>query len=170
MVVYNAPYMFRPVVRAWAFWTCTNQGFSNMIGTWRSSQTRHKEAGLIFNKKTAFDKSLSERLSHVQIENKDAIALIKSLDSSETFFYLDPPYVGANQGHYGSYTQEHFNNLINELKEIKGKFLLSSYPNDYLTAARKECGWFSNDKDMHLSVSKKSNTRKVEALTANYKI
>lgn len=170
MVVYSHPYLFNPVVRAWAFWVGTIQGFSNKIGSWRSSTTRSKEAVLNNNKKIAFTKELSDRLNIVQIENKDAIELIKKQDTPDTFFYLDPPYVDANQGHYGGYTQEHFNKLIDTLKTIKGKFLLSSYPNEYLTTARIECGWYSDDKDMVLSASRNSNKRKVEALTANYPI
>jgi len=168
MVVYENPFIFRPEVRAWAFWVGTIQGFSNKIGSWRSSTTRSKEAKLNFNKKLLFDEVLSQRLDFVQIENKDAVELIKKQDTPETFFYLDPPYVDSNQGHYGGYTQEHFNELIDTLKTIKGKFLMSSYPNEYLTAARTECSWFNDDKDMVLSASRNSNKRKVEALTANY--
>lgn len=170
LVVYQNAFIFKPEIRAWAFWVCTIQGFSNKIGSWRSATTRSKESLLNFNKKNAFDESLSKRLELVQMENKDAIELIKKQDSPETFFYLDPPYVDANQGHYGGYTQEHFNNLIDTLKTIEGKFLLSSYPNAYLDAARSELGWFSNDKDMCLSASRNSNKRKTEALTANYPI
>lgn len=170
IVVYENPFIFREEVRAWAFWVCTIQGFSNKIGSWRSSTTRSKEAQLNHNKKAQFVEGLSERLAIVQIENKDAVELIKKHDTSDTFFYLDPPYVDANQGHYGGYTQEHFNVLIDTLKTIKGKFLLSSYPNDYLTKARNECDWHSADKDMVLSASRNSNKRKTEALTANYPI
>src|SRR5690606_34624555 len=113
------PYLFDPVVRAWAFWVGTIQGFSNKIGSWRSSTTRSKESTLNNNKKLAFTKELSDRLTFVQIENKDAVELIKKQDTPETFFYLDPPYVNSNQGHYGGYTQEHFNELIDTLKTIK---------------------------------------------------
>ncbi len=43
------------------------------------------------------------------------------------FHYCDPPYVGANQGHYGGYTQEHFNELLNTLSRIKGMVFTSSF-------------------------------------------
>ena len=100
----------------------------------------------------------------------DAVQLILKLDSENTFFYIDPPYVGANQGHYGGYTQEHFDDLLKVLSQIKGKFLLSSYPNDILDKYRIKCKWFSSDKDMVLSASRDSNKRKIEALTSNYHI
>ncbi len=46
--------------------------------------------------------------------------------------------------------------------------MLSSYPNPILDEYRKKFGWVSADKDMHLSVSNKTNKRKTEALTLNY--
>ena len=39
MVVYNHPYMFDDVKRAWAFWVATNQGFSSLIGSWGFGKT-----------------------------------------------------------------------------------------------------------------------------------
>ena len=91
--------------------------------------------------------------------------LIQSLDSPETFFYIDPPYVGAHQGHYGGYTQEHFNQLLDTLSRLQGKFILSSYPNDILDKYRKKYGWSINDIQV-----RKSGKAKVEALTYNYTI
>lgn len=170
MVIYEVPHIFSPVHRAWAFWVGTVQGFSNKIGSWRSATKRSKESTLNYNKKEGFNESLCERLELTQIECKDAVELILKQDSEETFFYIDPPYVGANQGHYGGYTQEHFASLLQVLSTIKGKFLLSSYPNGLLDKYRSECCWFSNDKDMVLSASRESNKRKTEALTSNYPI
>lgn len=168
MVVYKNSYLFTPVVKAWAFWIGTVQGFSNQIGSWRSSQPRCKEALLNFNKKQLINPELSQRLDLVQMENMDAVKLIMAKDSSETFFYIDPPYVNADQGHYGGYTQEHFNNLLELLSKIKGKFLLSSYPNEVLADYRTKFNWHSKDLDLQLSASSNKSRRKTECLTANY--
>ncbi|WP_298307300.1 DNA adenine methylase [Flavobacterium sp.] len=170
MVVYENPYLFSPIQKAWAFWVGTVQGFSNKIGSWRSSTQRHKESLLNYNKKSDLTPDFSKRLELVQIECMDAVELIKRQDSANTFFYVDPPYVDANQGHYGGYTQEHFNTLLEVLSGIKGKFLLSSYPNAVLNEYRLKNCWYSNDKDMVLSASRESNKRKIEAMTANYPI
>lgn len=170
MVIYDHPYIFTPVYRAWAFWVGTVQGFSNKIGSWRSSTSRSKESTLNYNKKEAFTKLLSYRLDLTQIENKDAVELILKQDHEDAFFYVDPPYVNANQGHYGGYTQEHFNQLLSTLSKIKGKFLLSSYPNEELDLYRTKFNWYSSDKDMALSASKLKTKRKTEALTSNYPI
>lgn len=168
--IYHAPYAFDQVQRAWAFWVCTIQGFSNKIGSWRASNTTNKESSANENKKRSFDQSLSNRLSHTQIENKDALELIKKLDSPQTFFYLDPPYVGSDQGHYGGYTQEHFNALLKSISQIKGKFLLSSYPNGELQKFTKTHQWHSQNKVMQLSASQDKTRQKQEILTANYPI
>lgn len=170
LVVYNHPYLFTPEVKAWAFWIATNQGFSNQIGSWRSSGPRHKEALLNQNKKAGITKELSLRLDLTQIEHKDAVELIKSIDTPETFFYVDPPYVGADQGHYGGYTQDHFEVLLKTLSGIKGKFLLSSYPNDLLNEYREKYKFYSRDIEMSLSASTNAGKRKIECLTANYPI
>jgi DNA adenine methylase len=90
------------------------------------------------------------------------------MDTPDTFFYIDTPYVGANQGHYGGYTQSHFDELLECLSIIKGKFLLSSYPNKILTDFIKNNQWKSNDQDMQLAASRNGNKRKTECLTFNY--
>ena len=65
--------------------------------------------------------------------------------------------------YYSGYTQEHFNQLLEALANIKGKFLLSSYPNNILDKYRERYNW--NNADMCV---KKSGHNKVEALTYNY--
>lgn len=170
LLIYESPFMFGEVQRAWAFWVCCIQGFSNKIGSWRGANNRNKEAVLNFNKKRQLTPNFSERLSDTTVECNDAVAIIQRHDAVDAFFYIDPPYVGANQGHYGGYTQEHFETLLETLCGIKGKFLLSSYPNDILDALRQEHGWYSSDKDMALSASANNARRKTEALTANYPI
>lgn len=169
MFVYNHPYIHSDVHKAWAFWVCWIQGFSNKIGSWRGSTTRHKEALLSFNKKGGFTLDLADRLKITQIECGDAVKLIKTKDTPETFFYIDPPYVDSNQGHYGGYMQSHFDSLLEALKGIEGKFLLSSYPNHGLALHTTNNGWHSKAVDMPLSASC-TNKRKVEMLTANYPI
>jgi DNA adenine methylase len=81
------------------------------------------------------------RLQEVQIECCDAPRIIRSRDTAETFFYLDPPYVGSDQGHYDGYTQEDFNALLDLLETLKGKFLLSSYRNASLAEYTRRNRW-----------------------------
>ena len=155
--------------RAWAFWYATNCGFSNQILNCRFDRTG-KNARVLTNRISEFSKAYAQRLEKVQIENNDACAVISSHDSEDTFIYCDPPYVGANQGHYGGYTQEHFNKLLGTLSNVKGKFLLSSYQNDMLLEYVKQKGWYQKEISLHLSSSKTKGKKRIEVLTANYEL
>lgn len=169
LIIYHAPYLFDEVRRAWAFWVTTNMGFTRQIGSWGYDRSG-KMAGYIHNKKTAFSKEYADRLEKVTIESNDAVKVINSRDGYNVFHYADPPYVGSDLGHYGGYTQDHFNELLKTLSNIKGKFLLSSYPNDVLDQFIKDNGWYFKQIEMHLSASSKKGRKKIEMLTANYPI
>ncbi|MDR2150906.1 MAG: DNA adenine methylase [Spirochaetaceae bacterium] len=121
------------------------------------------------NKRIGFTAEYAELLRRVQIECCDALRVIKSRDVSDSFFYCDPPYVGADQGHYDGYTQEDFDMLLEVLAQIKGKFLLSSYRNKSLTEYIRRSGWYTEEISMVSSMSHRYKIRKkVEVLTANY--
>ena len=168
-VVYNNPHLFSDVKRAWALWVATSQSFASKIGSgWAYARKKNSCEKKVTNAKKRFQEAYKERLNYVQIECNNALNVIKSRDSEDSFFYIDPPYVGSNQGHYSGYTQEDFNNLITLLSSIKGKFLLSSYPNKYLDEAINKYGWNTKKFDKCLSASKNRNARKTEVLTKNY--
>lgn len=162
--IYENPHLFTPVMRAWAFWVATNFGFNNQIEAFGACP---KNPSTRFNKRQNFTAELSQRLDKVFIENIDAVKLIERIDKEEVFFYIDPPYVGANQGHYGGYEQQHFERLLETLSKIKGKFMLSSYPNEALTKYGEQCGWRIENMDLNLSASP-SKKRKIECITMNY--
>ena len=71
-------------------------------------------------------------MSNCQIESIDALTCITKYDGADTFFYVDPPYVDAHQGHYAGYTAEMFVQLLEVLQAVQGQFCLSHYWNDYL--------------------------------------
>ena len=100
--------------------------------------------------------------------------IVGSRDTAETFFYLDPPYVGTDQGHYDGYTQEDFDMLLDRLEGIQGKFLLSSYRNASLAEFSRRNGWHAVEIRMHSpmtnNVPGRSPKSKIEVLTANYPI
>jgi len=66
------------------------------------------------------------RLCGVSIECLPYEDFIPRYDSSETLFYLDPPYYGC-EGYYGTsvFSKTDFDRLAAILSSIKGKFLLS---------------------------------------------
>jgi DNA adenine methylase len=60
--------------------------------------------------------------------------MIRKADHEDAFHYIDPPYYNADMGHYGGYTLDDFERLLQVLTSIKGKFMLSSYSSDILSS------------------------------------
>lgn len=167
--IYEHPYLFDNLTRAWAVFICASQSFLNMLdSTWKHSGKYHQYVQGFGNKKINFKEHFSKRLNNVQIENKDALYVIQSKDNEEAFHYIDPPYPKSNQGHYGGYTMDDFIRLLEVLKNIKGKFMLSSYPYPELKKYAKENGWEQVRFEKNLSASSKKGKKKIEVLTMNY--
>ena len=170
--MYHMPELFTPLQRAWAFWVVTSQGFSSCIGGWSYSRS-NKKSKTIVNKKKQWNEELSERLEYVTLECRDALKVIEKWDAEDTFFYIDPPYIGAHQGHYSGYTDDDFQQLLEILASLKGMFLLSSYQSDMLQSFTTANNWSTQMIEKPLTASKASqsgNTRKtkIEVLTMNY--
>lgn len=170
LVIYNAPHLFNDVKQAWAVWTLSTQSFSAMLGgTWGYDLKKRTTSKKIKNKRESFTEEYAIRLQDVQIECTDALRIIESRDSVNTFHYVDPPYVNSNCGHYDGYTWEDFEMLLKKLSGIKGKFLLSSYPSDMLDEFTKKYGWSQKTISMDVTVNNKnSRKKKTEVLTYNY--
>ena len=63
------------------------------------------------------------RLKNAIFHNKSYEDILRDYDSENTFFYIDPPYENS-KGFYTHYTFD-YQKLVDILKSIKGKFLLS---------------------------------------------
>lgn len=167
-----------PLERAWALWCQTSMTFSSIIGGGFAFGTNG--CGYTTkNRRERFTDKYAQRLESVEIFTRDAIELIELKDTPDTFFYCDPPYVSSEQGHYDGYTEAHFINLLSALQNIRGKFLLSSYPEKALMQWREECsveklgaerGWRCKDIRQIVSIDGKREEKKfkVECLTWNY--
>lgn len=71
---------------------------------------------------------ICNRLKNVTILNRDYKDVFKQLDSSESFFYIDPPYICAtNKNNYykNTFNEGDHQELMVYLKELEGKFILS---------------------------------------------
>ena len=165
------PHMFSRIDRAWAVWVLASQSFSSKLdGHFGYDRAKGTTSKKIRNKREDFTEEFSIRLQNVQIENTDAVRIIKSRDTKDSFFYCDPPYFNSNCGHYDGYTVDDFENLLKTLSQIEGKFLLSSYPSPILKEFKQRLGWFQTTKEQRISVNKGSGKQKTEVLTANYQI
>jgi DNA adenine methylase len=170
-IVLDHPQMFDEVKRAWAIWTVANQSYASKLnGSWGYGRKENRTAKQLHQKRISFTNEFAKRLEKTEIECSDAIEVISSRDSKESFFYCDPPYFGTNQGHYKGYTKDDFEKLLKILSEIKGKFLLSSYPSELLSKYSKQNKWFTRKIDTSLSLATNPNAkvkRKIELVTAN---
>lgn len=140
-------------------------------GTWGYDKKDNTTTKKISNKRDQFTEELANRLQNVQLECADALYIIQSRDTADSFFYCDPPYFNSNCGHYDGYTSEDFEALLRRLSNIQGKFLLSSYPSDLLMQYAKKNKWQMRTIEQRVSVNKGySGKKKIEVMTANYEV
>ncbi|HUM50498.1 MAG TPA: DNA adenine methylase [Chitinophagales bacterium] len=172
-VIYNNPDMFSDIRRAWAVWVLSSQSFCSMLdGSFGYDKVKNTVAIKINNKKQSFTEDYAIRLQNVQLECTDALRVINSRDTKDSFFYCDPPYYNSDCGHYDGYSIQDFENLLQVLSNIKGKFMLSSYPSEILKKFTKAHGWHTAEFKQLVSVNAKGANQKtkIEVLTANYPI
>ncbi len=167
--IYDFPDMFSDVQRAWAFWVLTNQGFAGIIGSWGFGKTNSKEKA-VAGKRDSFTKEYAERMKTVQVEHNNALTVIDRCDDKSAFIYCDPPYIGSDQGHYEGYSESEYEALLNKLAKLKGKFLLSSYPNPILNKFIKKYKWKVKKISKSVAVTKLTDKQKVEMMVMNYDI
>jgi DNA adenine methylase len=169
--IYTNPHLFDEVRRAWAVWVQTSQSFSSMIeGSWGYDKAGKLPLLKSITAGTGFSEQVAIRLQNVQLECADALYIIQSRDTKDSFFYCDPPYPNSNCGHYNGYSENDFEALLKRLEAIQGKFLLSSYPIEVLGKYIKRNGWYCRTVEQRVSVNKGYGKKKIEMMTANYEI
>jgi len=87
--------------------------------------------------------AIANRIKDIQIYQLDALEIIERFDSPDTLFYCDPPYLRETRNSHAPYEYEfsieqHFL-LIELLGSIKGKAIISGYPNRKYASLLK--GW-----------------------------
>ena len=158
---------YTPLEIAWAYWYSLNCSFGGKCCGGFGYGKRRTRAHHVTIAINAF-KTHCERLKPVLIHSRDALDVIKYYDSEETFFYIDPPYVDTNQGHYKGYTVDNYLELLDVLKQLKGKFLLSGYDNPYVPSE-----WDYLTHDTNCTMAKNVGTKRqprTEYLWFNYEL
>jgi len=80
-------------------------------------------------------RSIHKRLlGNVFIECGDFEDVMNRWDGEKTFFYCDPPYYGAGHYYAKSFKKEDHLRLLNRLKQVKGKWILSGYHSELYDA------------------------------------
>lgn len=172
--IYNKRIESNDIEKAWALWILSHECHAaNFHGGWRyCNGTAGTHLGRVLRiKREEFTDKLSDRLCEVQISCRDALKVIKNRDSDETFFYLDPPYPGASQGHYYGFSEKDLADLLMLISELKGKFILSNYWTDTLKYAVERYGWNYKEVDVttHSAVNKVSR-KSTEVMVYNYEL
>lgn len=95
------------------------------------------------------------RLQQLDVENLNAVDVIKKYDTPDTFFYIDPPYYEKEHYYTQAFGKHEHEELADCLNKIQGRFALSYYYFDELDA------WFPEHKfnKRTYNVSKQSSSR-----------
>ena len=118
--------------RIYKWFVVIKQSFiaGGQLDYWSSSKKKNK--GEIFAKSVRNLPEVIERLSHVQIECDTWEKIIPRYDSSDSFFYLDPPYLPSTRrsgGYSYEMTLDDHSQMVKMLSSANGKIMLSGYDN-----------------------------------------
>jgi DNA adenine methylase len=138
------------VLRAWAFFVKLNMGVSNTSnspGGWSRSFTSSQGCARNVNSwmmRLVMLDDWHKRLLRAQIDNRDALEVIKYWDSNDTVFYIDPPYIHDTRKSKNVYNQElnndYHKNLVQIILDCKGAVVLSGYEHE-LYQPLIDAGW-----------------------------
>jgi len=160
--------------RAWAFMVCANFGFSGSQparpSEWsRSVTTISRCMADPANRWRCRMRLLDwwhDRLSRVQIEQRDAIEAIEYWDTDETVFYIDPPYIAETREKTSRTVYAHemsdddHERLVDTLLGIKGAAVVSGYAHD-IYSRLDEAGWRRIEFRTGCHASGKTRTSKI---------
>lgn len=171
-LIYDHPTLFEPVERAWALWVCSRQGFASKLdGSWGYDKAKNTMAKKIQNAKDDFTDALQRRIESAQIECTDALRIIRTRDTPDTFHFVDPPYINSDCGHYkDAFSEDNFRELLELLSTISGKFMLTMFPHTILSEFIEKHGWKVVEVERTISASKTNRRRHVELIVMNYEV
>lgn len=115
------------VERAARWYYMLRTSFGQLGRNWgRSTNGCYAQAQRLQNSFDIFP-DIHERFAMVQVDNQDVLQCIRDYDSSETVFYIDPPYDGTDPGLY-QHDVDH-DELLRTIHQSKGWFGVSGYAN-----------------------------------------
>lgn len=108
------------------------------------------------------------RLRGVRIVSGDCLVHLHDLDSPETCYYLDPPYVGVGRKVYGPYglPDETHIELCLRIRQLRGRVALSGYANPIYD--RYLADWRVHSRQVSLRMKSVGRVERVERLWLNY--
>ena len=171
------------IERAALFWIATYQSLNGITGGTWSRTTWQSRRGMALKTSAWLGvieglPEVAERLLMVMIECLDFQKLIKDFDSEETFFYLDPPYLPDTRVANGTYQHEmsledHVR-LLETILRVKGKVLLSGYPNklydEYLSGWQTKDFEIASRSTIGSSLVEHKKSPRIERVWMNYQL
>jgi len=112
-------------------------------------------------------KNAHERIKETIIEHDTYQNIIKRYDKEYTLFFLDPPY-DCKSGKYNGETSFDYDELINQCRNMKGKFILTL--NSGFEDKFKEFNVMPNDVHYSIGCSTDSSKAYKEIIVTNYDI
>ena len=112
-------------------------------------------------------KNSHDRIKETIVEHDDYKNIIKRYDRDYTLFFLDPPYE-CKSGKYNGETMFDYNELLNQCRSIKGKFILTL--NSGLEDKFKEFYIIPNDVHYSIGCTTDSSKAYKEIIVTNYDI
>jgi len=169
-IVYNYPQFFDNVERAWALWVMSKMGFASKLdGSFGYDKTSNSICKKLKGAKEIFTDDLRNRIENTQIECTGALKIIESRDTEETFHFVDPPYINSDCGHYsGTFNLQDFEELLQLLSSIKGKFMLTMFPHETLEDFIKINNLNVVEVERTISASKVNRRKQIELIVMNY--
>lgn len=109
-----------------------------------------------------------ERLKTVVIENVSYERILKTYDSTESLFFLDPPYHKTAQYTVGAFKEEQYSELATMCRNLKGKFLLTINEDPFTREVFS--GFNIREHDVQYSISRDAGGRHKfgELIICNY--
>ena len=162
-----------PVENARRFAVRCSQGFGSKLADrcgWKNSKRSTGPINTrVWGKIPETIISVAERLKNAQIENADAIKLIRDYNAPDCLIYADPPYLGEVRNNKRIYRNEMMDaethkRLLQALLEHRGMVILSGYDNDLYNSMLQ--GW---DKRQKVGRANSAALR-IETIWANFQL
>ena len=168
MVNYQPTENYDRAIRFFIISWMSHSGYQpNKTGWSHSKNPNGPNKATIFKNVVDSLEQFADRLREVQIENTNALELIKAHDFKDTLIYLDPPYLLETRKQH-LYKHEMSNKEHKELLEtivnMKAKILLSGYENNLYNSILKN--W---NKEVFKSLDGKGNIKQ-EVIWFNYDV
>ena len=163
-----------PLERAFRFYYINQNAFSGLIRYNQNKQCNSSFAGSPDREAQSsfwnFDKikDAHNRLRETIIENDNYTNVVKRYDRDCTLFFLDPPYEGLDNRTYNGDTYFNYDELLNQCRNIKGKFILTL--NSGFEEKFKEFNIIPNNVHYSMGCTTASTKSYKEILITNYEI